>query len=138
VTKSDEGFGAVFECPLLRYVRDEHPAYVVVSGTGTYDTFDAGRLIPYLSSNPAFRLVYSTPLSDWPRVVAVYRVVGDPRPLPGTPTYYSSRAYDALPDDRGRPGVVELGGNCYEQVVRAALTSPPGRGATPDGCHTGG
>jgi hypothetical protein len=138
VTKQDEGFGAVFECPLLRYVRDERPAYVVVSATGTYDTFDAGRLIPYLSSNPAFRLVYSTPLSDWPRVVAVYRVVGDPRAVPGAPTYYSAYAYRALPDDHGKPGVVELDGRCYEQAVRAALTSPLGGDATPDGCHAGG
>jgi hypothetical protein len=33
VTKSDEGFGVVFECPLLRYIRGEHPRYLVVSGS---------------------------------------------------------------------------------------------------------
>ena len=86
VTKSDEGFGAVFECPLLRYVRSAHPGYVVVSGSGTNDTFDAARLIPYLSSNPAFRLVYSTPASAWPHVAAVYRVVGEPRPVGEAPS----------------------------------------------------
>lgn len=132
VTKSDEGFGAVFECPLLRYVRSQHPGYLVVSGSGANDTFDAARLIPYLSSNPAFRLVYSTPMSAWPRVTAVYRVVGQPRPVPDAPTYYSAAAYDALPDDHGKDGVIALDGNCYAEKIRSALSRRPTRPARPE------
>lgn len=136
VTKSDEGFGAVFECPLLRYVRQHRPAYLVVSGAATIDTFDAGRLIPYLNSNPAFRLVYATPPSAWPRVVAVYQVVGDPRPVPNAPSYYTPDAAAALPDDQGKPGVVVLDDACYATTIRAALTSP--RSGTSSGsAHAG-
>jgi hypothetical protein len=129
VTKSDEAFGAVFECPLLRYIRSEHPRYLVVSGSGGSDTFDAARLIPYLSSNPAFRLAYATPLSDWPRVTAVYEVIGDPRPLRDARTYYSAAAYDALGGDHGRPRVTVLDGSCYAEAVKRALSSPPGAAA---------
>jgi hypothetical protein len=123
VTKSDEGFGAVFECPLLRFLRSERPRFVVVSGSGTEDTFDAGRLIPYLSSDPAFRLVYATPMSAWPHVAAVYQLVGDPRPVPGARTYYSTAAYDALPGDHGKPGVTVLDGDRYAQAIRSAFSS---------------
>ena len=138
VTKSDEGFGAVFECPLLRYVRSAHPGYLVVSGSGTNDTFDAARLIPYLSSNPAFRLVYSTPASAWPHVAAVYRVVGEPRPVGEAPSYYSAAAYDALPGDHGKPGVTVLDGDCYAETIRSALSSPPSAAATTRGAgHAG-
>ena len=138
VTKSDEGFGAVFECPLLRYVRSAHPGYLVVSGSGTNDTFDAARLIPYLSSNPAFRLVYSTPASAWPHVAAVYRVIGEPRPVGEAPSYYSAAAYDALPGDHGKPGVTVLDGDCYAETIRSALSPPPSAAATTRGAgHAG-
>lgn len=126
VTRSDEGFGTIFECPLLRYLDDLHPRYVVVSGSGAQDTFDAARLIPYLSSNPAFRLVYATPRSAWPLVTAVYQVVGTPQPVTGAPTYYSSAAYDALPGDHGKPGVHLLDGPCYEATIRLDLAALPG------------
>jgi hypothetical protein len=122
VTKSDEGFGVIYECALLRYLRAERPAYVVVSGTGFADTFDAGRLIPYLSSNPAFRLVYATPMSAWPHVAAVYQVVGRPRPVADSPTYYSRAAYDALPGDHGRSGVAMLDGACYAETIGSDLS----------------
>ncbi len=123
VAKSDEGFGAVFECPLLRYLRSERPPYVVVSGSATSDTFDAARLIPYLSANPAFRLVHSTPMSAWPRVAAGYQVVGEPRPVLHATSYYSSDAYDALPGDHAKPGVTMLDGDCYAATIKAALAS---------------
>ncbi|MFZ2015245.1 MAG: hypothetical protein WAV00_15615 [Nocardioides sp.] len=123
VAKSDEGFGAVSECPLLRYLRSERPPYVVVSGSATSDTFDAARLIPYLSANPAFRLVYSTPMSAWPRVAAGYQVVGEPRPVLHATSYYSSDAYDALPGDHAKPGVTMLDGDCYAATIKAALAS---------------
>ena len=83
VTKSDERFGTIFECPLLEYVRREKPRYVVVSGWGGADTFDAGRLIPYLETNPAFKRVFATAPADWPRAIAIYEVVGDPQPVAG-------------------------------------------------------
>jgi hypothetical protein len=138
VTKSDEGFGAVFECPLLRDIRSEHLRYVVVSGSGGNDTFDAARLIPYLSSNPAFRLVYATPMSAWPRVAAVYRVVGEPRPVPDAPSYYSTAAYDALPGDHRKDGAAVLDGDCYAATIRAALSPPTDAAATAQGAEPAG
>jgi hypothetical protein len=138
VTKSDEGFGAIFECPFLRDIRSEHLGYVVVSGSGADDTFDAARLIPYLSSNPAFRLVYSSPMSAWPRVAAVYRVVGEPRPIHGALSYYSAAAYDALPGDHGAGGAELLDGDCYAETIRADLTSPThGPATAQDTGHAG-
>jgi hypothetical protein len=121
VTKSDEGFGAIFECSLLRYLRHEHPRYLVVSGSGSDDTFDATRLIPYLSSNPAFRLVYSSPKAAWPRVVAVYQVVAEPRPVPDATSYYSAAAYAALPGDHGKPGVTAVDGDRYAAMIASDL-----------------
>jgi hypothetical protein len=127
VTKTDEGFGAIFECSLLTFVRDEKPRFLVVSGSTGADTFDAGRLIPYLEANPAFRRVYATSPAAWPpRVVAVYEVVGDPQPLPGARSYYSESAYDALPDDHAKPGVTVLDGACYVATIEAILTARPG------------
>jgi hypothetical protein len=131
VTKSDERFGTVFECALIEYVRTEKPRYLVVSGWGGADTFDAGRLIPYLESNPAFRRVFSTPPEAWPRAVAVYEVVGDPQPMPYAPTYYSAAAAEGLPGDHGKAGAVVLDGACYAQAIQQILARPPG--STPSG-----
>src|SRR5262249_19936638 len=100
--------------------------YLVVSGSTGSDTFDAGRLIPYLESNPAFRRVYTSPSADWPPAAAVYEVVGDPRPVPDAPTYYSQAAYDDLPADHGRPGVEVLDGERYAETIRTILSSPAG------------
>lgn len=129
VTKSDERYGTIFECALLDQVRAEKPKYVVVSGWGGTDTFDAGRLIPYLETNPAFQRVLSTAPSEWPRVIAVYEVVGDPQPV-GAPTYYSQTAYDALTKDHGA-GATLLDGACYAETIGAILARPPGTSAAP-------
>jgi len=126
VTKSDERFGTIFECPLLEYVRREKPRYVVVSGWGGFDTFDAGRLIPYLEANPAFRRVFATTPADWPRAVAIYEVVGDPQPVADAASYYSATAYEALPADRDKPGVTLLDGACYVETIQQILAQPPG------------
>jgi hypothetical protein len=126
VTKSDERFGTIFECALIEHVRTEKPRYLVVSGWGGADTFDAGRLIPYLEANPAFRRVFSTDPSAWPRAVAVYEVVGDPQPMPYAPTYYSAAAAAGLPGDRGKTGAVVLDGACYAQAIQAIQARPPG------------
>lgn len=131
VTKSDERFGTIFECALIEYVRTQKPRYLVVSGWGGADTFDAGRLIPYLESNPAFRRVFSTDPAAWPRAVAVYEVVGDPKPMPYAPIYYSAAAAAGLPGDTGKPGAVVLDGACYAQAIQAILARPPG--STPPG-----
>jgi hypothetical protein len=131
VTKSDEGFGAIFECALLDYIRETKPRYLVVSGSDGSDTFDAGRLIPYLEANPAFRRVYSSTAAELPRVVAVYEVVGDPQPVRGAPAYYSASAYEALPGDHDEPGVTVLDGACYAETIQAILARPPGTGAPP-------
>jgi hypothetical protein len=132
VTKSDERFGTIFECALIQYVRTEKPRYLVVSGWGGTDTFDAGRLIPYLEANPAFRRVFSTDPSAWPRAVAVYEVVGDPQPMPYAPTYYSSTAAAGLTGDAGTPGAVVLDGACYAQAIQAILARPPGSAPSGD------
>jgi hypothetical protein len=126
VTKADEGFGTIFECALLDFIRETKPRYLVVSGVSDAVTFDAGRLIPYLETNPAFRRVYSTTPSDWPRVVAVYEVTGDPHPVPGAVTYYSAAAYEALPGDHDKPGIAVLDDACYADTLRAILASPAG------------
>ena len=131
VTKSDERFGTIFECPLLDYVRREKPRYVVVSGWGGADTFDAGRLIPYLEANPAFERVFATTPADWPRAIAIYEVVGDPQPVAGAPSYYSGTAYAALRGDRDRPGVTLLDGACYAETIQQILAQPPGATAAP-------
>jgi hypothetical protein len=107
-------------------VRREKPAYVVVSGWGGTDTFDAGRLIPYLEANPAFERVYSSNPADWPRSIAIYKVVGDPQPLADAASYYSATAYEALPGDRGKPGVTRLDGACYAETIQQILAQPPG------------
>jgi hypothetical protein len=67
---------------------------------------------------------------------AVYRVVAEPRVVHDAASYYSRAAYDALPDDHGKRGVVVLGGDCYTATIRAALSSvarPPD--VTPGGGH---
>jgi hypothetical protein len=129
VTKSDERFGTIFECPLLEYVRRNQPQYVVVSGWGGTDTFDAGRLIPYMEANPAFKRVFATTPADWPRSIAIYEVVGDPQPLEGAVSYYSAAAYEALPGDRDKPGVTLLDGACYAETIQQILAQPPGAAA---------
>jgi hypothetical protein len=126
VTKSDERFGTIFECPLLEYVQRVKPRYIAVSGWGGADTFDAGRLIPYLEANPAFERVFASTPADWPRAIAIYEVVGDPQPVPGAVSYYSAPAYDALPQDRDRPGVTLLDGACYAETIQQILAQPPG------------
>ncbi len=126
VTKSDERFGTIFECPLLEYVRRVKPQYVVVSGWGGTDTFDAGRLIPYMEANPAFERVFASTPADWPRSIAIYEVVGDPQPLAGAASYYSGTAYEALPGDRDKPGVTLLDGACYAETIQQILAQPPG------------
>lgn len=149
VTKSDERFGAIFECSLLDFVRCAQPRYVVVSGWNQGDTYDAGRLIPYLEANPAFRRVFATAASDWPRVLAVYEVVDTPEPVPDAPVYMSQAAYRAL---RERPaGARVLDGGEYQQLVTSLLTQPaapvrpavvvpgegvPGDAPRPEGCPT--
>jgi hypothetical protein len=143
VTKSDEGFGTIFECALLHEIRATKPRYLVVSGSSGSDTFDAARLIPYLEANPAFRRVYSTTPADLRHVVAVYEVVGDPKPVRGAPAYYSASAYEALPEDHSEPGVTVLDGACYAATLQAILSRPPRRAAVPapddtepGSCHT--
>jgi hypothetical protein len=131
VTKSDERFGTIFECALIGWVRTHKPRYIVVSGWGGADTFDAGRLIPYLEANPAFERVFSTDPAAWPRAVAVYEVVGDPRPMPDAPTYYSAAAAGGLTGDKSKPGAVVLDGTCYAGAIQALLARPPG--PTPSG-----
>jgi hypothetical protein len=125
VTKSDERFGTIFECALLDYVRRERPRYVVVSGWGGVDTFDAGRLIPYMEANPAFKRVFATTLADLPRVIAIYQVLGDPQPLPDAVSYFSQTAYDSLPGDRGMPGVTLLDGPCYVETLQRIMAQAP-------------
>ncbi len=143
VTMSDERFGTIFECPLLDAIRRQQTRYLVVSGWGGTDTFDAGRLIPYLEANRAFERVWSSAPGDWPRVIAVYKVVGDPRPLSAASSYFSDSAYQALRGDRSRSGATLLDGACYSQAIRALLAQPPGAtratgggGANPPRCAT--
>ena len=91
VAKSDEGFGAVFECPLLRYLRSERAQYVVVSGSATSDTFDAARLIPYLSARAGFPSSSLDPdvglATCGPRAA---QVIGEPPLGPPCPRWCSS------------------------------------------------
>jgi hypothetical protein len=129
VTKSDERFGVIFECSLLEYVRCAAPRYVVVSGWDLGDTYDAGRLIPYLEANPAFRRVYTSSLDDWPRVTAVYEVVAPARPLRDPPAYMSEAAYRALRDRPARATVLD--GDTYRALIQSLWSKPSGPPADP-------
>ena len=125
VTRSDERFGAIFECPLLRYVRREQPRYLMVSAWGSL-TFDAGGLIPYLEVHPAFRRVYLPQVEQgksW-QVISVYEVIDDfPKPLRKVPSYYTPLAYAALAEARPR-GSRLLDASCLEATIDAVQTSP--------------
>jgi hypothetical protein len=124
VARSDERYGAVFECELLDYVRREHPSYVVVTGWGTL-TFDAGALVPYLEVSPAFRRVFlePPPTGKWWQAMAVYEVVDpDPQPLPETPTYYSALAWDGLPGARSDQDLL-MDPLCYVRTMNAVVAS---------------
>jgi hypothetical protein len=122
VTKSDERFGVIFECGLLEYVRCATPRYLVVGGWDLGDTYDAGRLIPYLEANPAFRRVYTSALDDWPRVSAVYEVVAPPRPLRDPPAYMTEAAYRALRERPPRATVLD--GDAYRAVIQSLWAQP--------------
>lgn len=100
LTMSDQLFGAVFEEPLLAAIRREHLEYLVITGiAGNSATFEAGWLVPYLDRNPALRRVFTTDPAALPDFVAIYQVVGPPRPLADAPLSMSKSAKEALPDD---------------------------------------
>ena len=129
VTKSDERFGAIFECPLLQYVRSANLKYIVVGGWNESDTYDAGRLIPYLEANPAFERVYATPSTEWPRVLAIYQVVGTPAPIQDPPLAVSGAAYTALDWSRRATPPIVLSGEPYRQTVQSLFSRPPQGGS---------
>lgn len=126
VTKSDERFGAIFECPLLRYLRCTRAKYVMVGGWNLDDTYDAARLIPYLEANPSFERVFASAPDDWPRVVAIYKVVAPPRAIANPPLAMSGSARQALHTLPARVEPLVLDGDAYRRTVQELLSRPPG------------
>lgn len=124
LTKSDERFGTVFECDLLREVRTRRLRHVVVTEGPSGNTYDAGRLIPYLERHPSFVRVYETGPEDWPRILAVYEVVGPPRPLERPRLVLAPPARYALRRGELPRPMITFDARCLYDVVRRAFSTP--------------
>lgn len=124
LVRSDERFGAIFECALLRAVRDQRLRYLVVTEGPSGNTFDTARLIPYLERHPSFRRVYESLPGDWPRIIAVYEVVAAPTPLPTPRLVLSPPARYALRRSPLPRPHVTFDATCLYDVVRRAFSQP--------------
>jgi len=124
LVRSDERFGSIFECALLRAVRYQRLRYLVVTEGPSGNTFDAARLIPYLERHPSFRRVYESLPGDWPRVIAVYEVVAPPTPLPRPRLVLSPPARYALRRSPLPRPHVTFDATCLYDVVRRAFSQP--------------
>lgn len=128
LTKSDERFGTVFECDLLRSVRRQKLRHLVVTEGPSGNTHDAARLVPYLERHPSFRRVYESRPEDWPRVLAVYEVLAPPSPLERPRLVLSPPARYALRgSDLPRP-MITVDAVCLYDLVRRAFSTPTGPG----------
>ncbi len=129
LSRSDELFGAVFEDELLASVRRQHLRYLVVSGSvAGNSTFDAGRLVPYLNSNPAFRLVFASRPEALPAFELIYEVVKDPRPIRHPRMILSGTARDALRSDPTTTGARVLDGTSYARLIASQREKLAGAG----------
>ena len=126
VTRSGQLYGAAFEEPLLAAIKRDHLRYVVVTGSvHSSATFEAGRLLPYFEANPAFRRVLLTNPAYLPQFVAIYEVVGSPRPLPGAKPVLSAPALESLAADPAMKDTPMFQTESYAAMLEQVRASRP-------------